>query len=99
LFSFNSSFLLEQERQGSERNTEIPNRTGFEQIDLPVRVLDYVLKELKQPVGQPILQNAKRLHDFVEIRKFPCLISRFSLFNLEMNGPDAGASKMCMNAI
>jgi len=37
---------------------------------------------------QPRFYNAERQHNFLEIHKFCCLSSRFSLFNFEMNGHD-----------
>jgi len=37
---------------------------------------------------QPRLHNVERQHNFLVIRNFLCLISRFSLFNPKMNQPD-----------
>jgi len=37
---------------------------------------------------QPRLHTAEGQHNFLEICTFLVLISRFSLFNLEINGPD-----------
>jgi len=49
-------------------------------------------KSTRGVLEQARLHNAERQHKWcLEIRNFFCLISRFSLFNLEMNGPDVVA--------